>query len=95
LGCGYAPKQINEEHVMELLRTVTDDARDAATLAVGLGVLGLQHAHHRAEQAQTQMGDVAKGTWNRIGPVLGDLLARVEPVVDRVRPRPPASSPTA
>lgn len=75
---------------MDLLRTVADDARDAATLALGIGVLGIQHAQRRAEQAQSQVGDAAKGTWLRIEPVLGDLKARVEPVVDRVRPRPAA-----
>jgi predicted component of type VI protein secretion system len=79
---------------MELLRTVTDDARDAATLALGVTVLGFQQAQHRAEKAQTQVGGVAKGAWHRIEPLLDGLLARVEPLVNRVRPRPASTPPT-
>jgi hypothetical protein len=71
---------------------VTDNLRDAAYIAIGMGVIGVQRAQVRREELNKQLAE-ARATFETHGAdavkLMTDLLkeadARVEPVVKAVQ----------
>ena len=60
---------------------VPKDLKDAAYVALGLGVLGWQ----RAQVRRRELAKLAKDLEHRLGPALEDLEERLEPVVQQAR----------
>jgi hypothetical protein len=84
----------------EVTSQVRNTVRDAAYIAVGVGVLGAQSAQERlgsaakdvkagaeegARTARLRLETLADEIRERVEPVLAKLGARVEPVVDTAR----------
>ncbi len=60
---------------------VPKDLKDAAYVAIGLGVLGLQ----RAQVRRRELTKLAKELEDRLAPALKDLEERLEPVAQQAR----------
>jgi len=60
---------------------VPKDVKDAAYIAVGLGVMGWQ----RAQVRRRELAKLAKDLEQRLGPALKDLEERLEPVAQQAR----------
>jgi hypothetical protein len=84
--------------MQQLRATVTQGVKDAASLAVGAGVVGYQAAQARVDEAQARFGSTAKEArdaveqrarqaWEQIEVVGGEVIERVEPVIARVSDR--------
>jgi predicted component of type VI protein secretion system len=60
---------------------VPKDLKDAAYVAVGLGLMGLQ----RAQVRRRELAKLAKELEERLAPALKDLEERLEPVAQQAR----------
>ncbi len=60
---------------------VPKDLKDAAYVALGLGVLGWQ----RAQVRRRELAKLAKDLERRLGPALKDIEERLEPVAQQAR----------
>ena len=71
---------------------VTRTLKDAAYVAVGLGVIGFQKAQVRRQELNTQVeeyGAKLRELAGRVEPVVTDLSQRIDPVLDDLEGRLP------
>jgi hypothetical protein len=64
--------------------TLTDNLRDAAYIAIGMGVIGVQRAQVRREELLKDLNEAIKQADAAISPVVEAIEARLDTVVDKL-----------
>jgi hypothetical protein len=57
--------------------SITDNLRDAAYIAIGMGVIGVQRAQVRREELRKQLDTAIKEAETRITPLVEEVKSRV------------------
>ena len=57
--------------------SITDNLRDAAYIAIGMGVIGVQRAQVRREELRKQFDTAIKEAETRITPLVEEVKSRV------------------
>lgn len=63
---------------------ITDNFRDAAYIAIGMGVLGVQRAQVRREELAKLVSAAVKDADARVEPVIKAVEAQIDSAVDRL-----------